>query len=116
MTTDNFCFHLQNRLIQTSQTEGQRYSDTFLFIIPWRNYQSILNKGGETSHPYIVVSNPMQEILECEIKNYLIFGESQTSRFGQKIRLELRQNFFLFVLKVLYQKQQLIVLTKSREQ
>ncbi len=23
MTTDNFCFHLQNRLIQTSQTGGQ---------------------------------------------------------------------------------------------
>jgi hypothetical protein len=34
MTTDNFCFYLQNRLIQTSQTRGQRYSDTFLFCIP----------------------------------------------------------------------------------
>jgi hypothetical protein len=28
MTTDNFCFYLQNRLIQTSQTGGQCYSDT----------------------------------------------------------------------------------------
>jgi hypothetical protein len=28
MTTDNFCFNLQNRLIQTSQTGGQWYSDT----------------------------------------------------------------------------------------
>jgi hypothetical protein len=28
MTTDNFCFYLQNRLIQTSQTGGQQYSDT----------------------------------------------------------------------------------------
>jgi hypothetical protein len=28
MTTDNFCFHLQNRLIQTGQTGGQMYSDT----------------------------------------------------------------------------------------
>jgi hypothetical protein len=27
MTTDNFCFYLQNRLIQTSQTGGQWYSD-----------------------------------------------------------------------------------------
>jgi hypothetical protein len=27
--------------------------------------------GGENSHPYIAVSNPLQEILECEIKNYL---------------------------------------------
>ena len=28
ITTDNFCFYLQNRLIQTSQTGGQWYSDT----------------------------------------------------------------------------------------
>ncbi len=27
MTTDNFCFYLQNRLIQTSQTGGQQYSE-----------------------------------------------------------------------------------------
>jgi hypothetical protein len=27
MTTQNFCFYLQNRLIQTSQTGGQWYSD-----------------------------------------------------------------------------------------
>jgi hypothetical protein len=35
MTTDNFCFYLQNRLIQTSQTGGQLYSDTSPFSIPW---------------------------------------------------------------------------------
>jgi hypothetical protein len=28
MTTDNFCFYLQNRIIQTSQTGGQWYNDT----------------------------------------------------------------------------------------
>jgi hypothetical protein len=33
MTTDNFCFHLQNRLIQTSQPGGQWYSDTSPFSI-----------------------------------------------------------------------------------
>ncbi len=31
MATDNFCFYLQNRLIQTSQTGGQWYSDTSPF-------------------------------------------------------------------------------------
>ncbi len=36
MTTDNFCFYLQNRLIQTSQTGGQWYSDTSPFSIPCR--------------------------------------------------------------------------------
>jgi len=35
MTTDNFGFYFQNRLIQTSQTGGQQYSDTSPFSIPW---------------------------------------------------------------------------------
>ncbi len=34
MTTNNFCFYLQNRLIQTSPTGGQWYSDTSPFSIP----------------------------------------------------------------------------------
>jgi len=33
MTSDNFCFYLQNRLIQTSKTGGQWYSDTSPFSI-----------------------------------------------------------------------------------
>jgi len=37
MKTDNFCFYLQNRRIQTSQTGGQQYSDTSPFSIPWLN-------------------------------------------------------------------------------
>jgi hypothetical protein len=32
--TDSFSFYLQNRLIQTSQTGGQWYSDTAPFSIP----------------------------------------------------------------------------------
>jgi hypothetical protein len=31
MTTDNICFHLQNRLIQTSETRGQWYSPPLVF-------------------------------------------------------------------------------------
>ncbi len=33
MTTDNFCFYLQNRLIQTKKAGGQQYSDTSPFSI-----------------------------------------------------------------------------------
>jgi hypothetical protein len=33
VTNDNFCFYLQDRLIQTSQTGGQWYSSPF--SIPW---------------------------------------------------------------------------------
>ncbi len=35
MTSDNFCFYLQNRLFQTSLTGGQWYSDTSPFSFPW---------------------------------------------------------------------------------
>jgi hypothetical protein len=34
MTTENLCFYLHNRLIQTSQTGSQQYSDTSPFSIP----------------------------------------------------------------------------------
>jgi hypothetical protein len=34
MTTDNFCFYLQNRLIQTSQIGGQQYSDISPLVFP----------------------------------------------------------------------------------
>ncbi len=34
MTTDNFCYYQENIQIQTSQTGGQWYSDTFPFSIP----------------------------------------------------------------------------------
>jgi hypothetical protein len=33
MTTENFCFYLQNRLVQTSQTGGQQYRDTSPFTL-----------------------------------------------------------------------------------
>jgi hypothetical protein len=34
MTTYIYCFYLQNKLIQTSQTGGQWYSDISPFSIP----------------------------------------------------------------------------------
>ncbi len=46
MTTDNFCFYLQNRLIQTSQTGGQWYSDASPFSIPWSNSILTLSQSG----------------------------------------------------------------------
>jgi hypothetical protein len=55
MTTDNFCFYLQNRPIQTSQTGGQEYSDTSLSSIPWligkqdeSNFRKQINVGYDT--------------------------------------------------------------------
>ncbi len=34
MTTDNFCFYLQNRRTQTSQTGGQWYNDASRLVFP----------------------------------------------------------------------------------
>ncbi len=42
MTTDNFSFHLQNRLIQTSQTGGQQCIDISHFSIPCSSKHSSL--------------------------------------------------------------------------
>ncbi len=40
-TTDIFCFYFQNRLIQTSQTGGQWYSDPSPFRIPWWKHREV---------------------------------------------------------------------------
>jgi len=40
LTTEIFCFYLQNRLIQTSQIGGQWYSDSSPFSIPWYPWYS----------------------------------------------------------------------------
>jgi hypothetical protein len=46
LTTGNYCFYFQNRLIQTSQTGGQQYSYTFPFSIPWSHYMYVSPKHG----------------------------------------------------------------------
>jgi len=45
MTTDNFCFYLESRLIQTCQTGGQQYSDTSPFSIPCLGYRVYIQKS-----------------------------------------------------------------------
>jgi hypothetical protein len=51
MAIDNICFYLQNRLIQTSQTGGQQYSDTSPFSIPWP-YNTIVTKTAKLTFGY----------------------------------------------------------------
>ncbi len=66
MTTDNFCFYLQNRLIETSQTGGQWYSDTSPFSIPWSNVriQTTLVLGWRK---YKKVTALISEVLNCQV-------------------------------------------------
>ncbi len=42
MMTDNFCFYLQNKQIQTSETGGQWYSDTSPYSIPLLHYKCVI--------------------------------------------------------------------------
>jgi hypothetical protein len=47
MTMDNFCLYLQNRLIQTSQTGGQWYSDTSpTLVFPGLKHRLPMKRGG----------------------------------------------------------------------
>jgi hypothetical protein len=50
MTTDNFCFYLQNRQIQTSQT-GQWYSDTPPLVFPAPVFTTIISLGCKRLSP-----------------------------------------------------------------
>jgi hypothetical protein len=45
MTSENICFYLQNRLIQTSQTGGQWYIDTSPFSIPCLDNTAMVVSG-----------------------------------------------------------------------
>jgi hypothetical protein len=65
MTTDNFCFYLQSRLFQTSQTGGQWYNDTSPFSIPCL----LLQDEGEGSRNLVVVTE--QLLNECPGDNLI---------------------------------------------
>ncbi len=53
MTTDNLCFYLQNRRIQTSQTGGQGYSDTSPLSIAWFDVE-MANSSGTMADPLTI--------------------------------------------------------------
>jgi hypothetical protein len=49
MTTDQFCFYLQNRLIQTCQTGGEQYSDTSPLVFPGLGGESCFHLNTQKS-------------------------------------------------------------------
>ncbi len=60
----NFCFYFQNRLIQTSQTGGQWYSDTSPLVFPGTGLVYFI--AGEVTQPHIsIVSNLISETTMC---------------------------------------------------
>ncbi len=67
-TTDNCCFYLQYRLIQTCQTGGQWYSDTSPFSIPW----ILFSKHAQLVKAEINVNNTYQYKGWCHSFCYIL--------------------------------------------
>jgi hypothetical protein len=87
MSTDNFCFYLQNKLIQTSQTGGQRYSDTSLFSIPWSNQTLIVRQPFEmitTLFEMHLLNDTSQICGTYFIRNGKEWGEGQIEGANRK--------------------------------
>jgi len=65
MTTENFCFYLQNSLIQSSQTGGQWYNDISPFSIPWLNICVVIKSNLDVWKPWL--SQPKWSASCCSI-------------------------------------------------
>jgi hypothetical protein len=74
MPTDNFCFYLQHRLIQTSQTGGQQYSDPSPFSIPCIGLEQA---------PFVVFVYFFPSF-ECA-KNLVIMGPNNTKNSSKSV-------------------------------
>ncbi len=62
VTTDNFCFYLQNRLIQTSQKGDQQYSDTSPFSIPCYLTLGIFTQQWRSCYSTVTLSKTIKQL------------------------------------------------------
>jgi hypothetical protein len=89
MTTENFCFYLQNRLIQTSQTGGQQYSDTSPFSIPCFVSCQVLQARCEQTlimkHCEVLLSGKLTALLENETSQQEQYKGKRTSLFCRSV-------------------------------
>jgi hypothetical protein len=79
MTPNNFCFCLQNRLIQTSKRGGQRYSDTSPFSIPcWNPCCHMVAENGSLIYPDRNLK--ISQKFKAEIALKMSFPQFETTR------------------------------------
>jgi hypothetical protein len=82
MTTDNFCFYLQNRLIPTGQTGDQWYIDTSPFSIPWAGHTRAEHlKSSYNTFGFKYTSQTLQLVI-YEITAENIFLTSRLHQWG----------------------------------
>jgi hypothetical protein len=78
METDHFCFYSQNRLIQSSQTGGQQYSNYSPFSFPWLDYSGKSYRSGRSSTVDLHVTSSLFRSASLSIEN-IIYLFYQTS-------------------------------------
>ncbi len=85
MTSDNFCFYLQNRLIQTSQTGGWQHSDTSPFSIPW--IESYVEGSSEEVNKIKILKKKLEGYRNCvklftiiKLQKYLVISKMASFR------------------------------------
>ena len=71
---------MQNRLIQTSRTGGQWYSDTSPFGIPWLLYCKLLLKSYELNCVQIVTKGQWKGFTEEQNDRWQHFAEKKDTK------------------------------------
>ncbi len=75
MTTENFCFYLQTRQIQTSQTGGQRYNDTTPLVFPAITFATnFVAKKEKKSRARFVTRAPSPPVCFTEVSHQVVVG------------------------------------------
>jgi hypothetical protein len=92
MAADNFCFYLQNRLIQTSQTGGQWHSDTSPFNIPCSKPVLNSSKSLNSTLSKFRAIGFFNEVGTLEFSSILIYSELQTGLYTQWVWLKAAVN------------------------
>ncbi len=72
-----FGFYMQNRLIQTSQTGGQWYSDTSPLSIPWLNYSLINICKLRTLKSFITLAPGVQSLYTFTVAPTIVYGDAR---------------------------------------
>jgi hypothetical protein len=99
MTTDNFCFYLQSRLIQTSHTGGPWYNDTSPFSIPclWLIYTQAAKCSTMLYRLEFCLS--YSNCLSCYVKQYVQSDCFCKNIFQELFRLTCYMPFYYTVIE-----------------
>ncbi len=99
MTTDSFCFYLQNRLIQTSQTLAQLYSDASPFSIPCIRLNCLIieHRLRGTSHFFVKSFWYVAEPKSAKVTNVRFKSPKHLNQPFWNLKMTLKKQISFFV-------------------